>query len=64
MSTVPVEYTDWLALSKPAVVTVKISPTIAIAIIVPVEIFLIATVVSLCYANCGIVSINKRYCPL
>lgn len=35
----PVDGTVWFTLSKPAVVTVRIRPTIAMAIIAPLEIF-------------------------
>ena len=48
---VPVDGTVWLTLSKPAVVTVRTSPTIAIAIIAPVEILRIAMVVFLITSN-------------
>jgi hypothetical protein len=45
--TVPDDDTDWLTLSKPVVVTVKISPTATMASIAPVESFGIAIVLFL-----------------
>jgi len=43
--TVPEDDTDWLTLSKPAVETVKINPTITIAIIAPMDVFCIAILI-------------------